>query len=82
MVRIRYNQIGDLLYTDWFTIGPNHVIKGIININNNTYQVIQFNTDVVAEGSCPNLRAVKFKLKQVLAQAGVNFDGEIRGARL
>jgi hypothetical protein len=78
MVRIKYDSVDNLLYTDWFTIGPNLIVRGIINTLTFQYQVIEFNTDVVAEGQASNLRNAKHQLKNVLGKAGVNFEGEIR----
>jgi hypothetical protein len=78
MVRLKYVELGNLLYTDWFTLGPNLVVRGIINTSTFKYQIVEFNTDVSAEGQASNLRNAKRQLKTVLSKAGVNFEGEIR----
>lgn len=78
MVRIKYIELGNLLYSDWFTVGPNKIVRGIINTDTFTYQVIEFNTDVVAEGKGINLRDAKYLVRDSLIGAGVNFEGEIR----
>jgi hypothetical protein len=79
MTRLKYYQTGDLLYTDWFTLGPNLVVRGIINTSTFSYQVIEFNSEVVSEGTnFRDLRTVKSILKAQLLSAGVNFTDEIR----
>jgi len=78
MVRIKYSEVGDLVYTDWYTVGPNFIVRGIINIKTFTFQVIEFNTDTVSEGQGNNLRHTKNMLKNTLSNVGVNFTGEIR----
>lgn len=78
MTRIKYTELGNLLYTDWFTLGPNFIVRGIINTTDNIYQIVEFNTDIVDEGYCNSLRHTKDSLRQALIKAGVNFEGEIR----
>lgn len=78
MVRIRYYPIDNLLYTDWFTLGPNFVVRGIINIDNLTYQICELNTELVMSGAGYDLRNVKSLMKTELNKIGVNFEGEIR----
>lgn len=78
MTRLKYYEVGDLLYTDWFTLGPNFIVRGIINTTTLSYQIVEFNTDVVSEDKARSLRELKTKLKSQLSAAGVNFTGEIR----
>jgi hypothetical protein len=78
MTRLKYFNTDDLLYTDWFTIGPNLVIRAIINIKTHTYQIIEFDSEMVLEGKAKNLRQAKDKVKTELVKCGVVFDGEIR----
>ena len=76
--RIKYNRVANLIYTDWFTLGPNFIIKGIINKDTYKFQVVEFNSELVFEGQGNNLRDAKTKLKETMINAGVNFTGEIR----
>lgn len=78
MTRLKYSEVGNLLYTDWFTLGPNFIVRGIINLTTHTFQIIEFNTDVVYDGQARSLRESKAKLKSQLITAGVNFTDEIR----
>ncbi len=78
MTRLKYFRIDELLYSDWFTIGPNMVIRAIINTKTYTYQIIEFDSEMVLEGKCRNLRHAKDTVKTQLSNCGVVFDGEIR----
>lgn len=81
MVRIKYNQIDSLLYTDWFTLGPNFIVRGIINTETFTYQILELNSELVLEGRARNLREAKTIMKNKLSSIGVNFEGEIRSRK-
>ncbi len=78
MVRLKYTALDNLLYTDWFTLGPNFVVKGIINTRTYHFQIVEFNSELVYEGQAKDLRQAKAMLKNQLVSAGVNFEGEIR----
>jgi hypothetical protein len=78
MVRIRYYSVGNLLYTDWFTLGPNFIVRGIINTENLTYQICELNSEIVIEGTGYNLRNVKSIMRAEFVKMGLNFEGEIR----
>jgi hypothetical protein len=79
--RIRYSEYENLLQTDWFTVGPNLVVRGIIDTKDFTYRVTQLGGELVVGGGCSNLRDAKSALKLALSGAGVNFVGEIRNRR-
>lgn len=80
MVRLKYHTLAkdNLLYTDWFTVGPNYVIRAIINTETLTYQIYEFNSEIVIEGQCSSLRQAKDTVKKKLIGAGVVFGDEIR----
>lgn len=78
MVRLRYRRIGHTLYTDWLTLGPNMIVRGIVNSKTLKYMIVQFNTEIVAEGEGADLRHAKSIVRRRLEEAGLNFDGEIR----
>lgn len=78
MTRLKYYKRDELLYTDWFTVGPNFIVRGIINTKTNTYQVIEFDSELVNDGQASNLRLAKDRVRALLIKAGVNFEGEIR----
>lgn len=78
MIRLKYYRTDDLLYTDWLTLGPNFIVRGIINTKTLVYQVVELNTDVVLEGQANSLRQAKDTLKTGLVSSGANFSGEIR----
>ena len=82
MTRLKYYSIDTLLYTDWFTLGPNLIVRGIINTETFTYQIVEFDSELVSEGKADNLRQAKSMMKNTLLKAGVNFEGEIRKGRL
>lgn len=81
MTRIKYSNVDNLLYTDWFTLGPNLVIRAIINTKTYTYQIIEFDSELVVEGKARSLRHAKDIVKTQLTKCGVVFDGEIRSKR-
>lgn len=78
MTRIKYSEVGDTLSTDWFTLGPNFIVRGIINTKSFHFYIFEFNTNIVYESQARSLREAKNKLKSQLTLAGVNFEGEIR----
>jgi hypothetical protein len=78
MTRLRYYSVSDVIYTDWFTIGPNLIIRAIINTETFKYQITELNTDVVYEGKGKDLRSAKAQVKSAMLKAGVNFSEEIR----
>lgn len=81
MVRLRYTDQYDLLWTEWFTAGPNYVIRGVINKPNNYYEIRQFDNTLVTSGTAKSLRQAKSKVKELLQESGVNFEGEIRSKK-
>lgn len=78
MVRLRYYSVDNLLYTTWFTLGPNFIVRGIINTTSNHIQIIEFNSELVYEYQGNSLRDAKTVMRNQLVSMGVNFDGEIR----
>ena len=78
MTRLKYYNDGELLTTDWFTIGPNLVVRGTINTKTFQYTIKQFDSQQVMSSTAKNLRDAKDKLKKELIKSGVIFDGEIR----
>jgi hypothetical protein len=78
MTRLKYYSVDNLLYTDWFTLGPNLIVRGIINTETFTYQLVEFDSEMMYDGQASSLRSAKNLLKNQLTLAGVNFDGEIR----
>lgn len=78
MTRLRYYKIGSELITDWFTIGPNKIIRGVIDTTTNTIRVVEFDSGILLEVRTKNLRQAKTLLKHSLSISRVNFDGEIR----
>lgn len=78
MIRLKYHTRDELLYTDWLTIGPNLVIRAIINTKTYTYQIVEFDMEVVLEGEANNLRRAKDLVRQKFVECGVQFEGEIR----
>lgn len=79
MTRLKYySSVPDLLYTDWFTVGPNLIVRGVINTKTLQYYVYEFDSEMILEGQASKLRIAKEQIKVNLAKVGVNFDGEIR----
>jgi len=78
MTRLKYIKINNALYTDWFTLGPNFIVRGVINLENYEFSVMEFNSELVLSKKCHNLRNAKDQLKNKLIEIGVKFDGEIR----
>lgn len=78
MIRVKYTEVYGLLRTDWFTVGPNLVIRGVINTTNNYYELREFDNKLITSGTAKTLRAAKTKVKELLQEAGVNFGDEIR----
>lgn len=78
MTRIKYYERGEELVTDWYTIGPNLVIRGVIDTKSFTYSIIEFNSSILISGSTDNLRSAKSSLKNNLKLSGVQFFDEIR----
>ena len=76
--RLKYYTAGKLQFTDWFTIGPNLIIRGYIHTESYRFYIVDFAADVMFESQADNLRQAKTLLKQQLALAGVSFTGEIR----
>jgi hypothetical protein len=76
--RIKYFKYNDILVTDWFTIGPNNIVRGIVTPSDNSYSVITFDSQVVYEGTTPSLRNTKETVRLLLSKLGVKFEGEIR----
>lgn len=78
MTRVKYNNIQGLLVTDWLTVGPNMIIRAVINPSNYYYEIRQFDSTRVLGGYAKNLRQAKTIIKSELTKSGVNFTGEIR----
>lgn len=81
MTRLKYYGVDDLLYTDWFSIGPNLIIRATINTKTFKYHISEFDSEVVLEGSAKSLRHAKDTIKTQLINCGVVFDGEIRSKK-
>lgn len=77
MTRIKYSKHGDSLVTDFFTVGPNNIIKGLVN-SDFSYSIHTFDADIIAAGKASNLRNAKLAIKKLLVIHGVKFDQEIR----
>lgn len=78
MTRLKYYSVDNLLYTDWFTLGPNLIVRGIINTGTFSFQIYEFDSEMVFESQAKSLREAKSLMKKQLLKIGVNFDGEIR----
>lgn len=78
MVRLKYYTVDNLLYTDWFTLGPNFIIRGIVNTDTYHIQITEFDSELVYEYQGKNIRDSKTHLKNHLTKIGLNFEGEIR----
>lgn len=78
MTRLKYYSVAGVLVTDWFTIAPNLIIRGVINSLSLEYFVQEFDSGQMKEGKADSLRSAKATVKKLLLEAGVNFDGEIR----
>lgn len=66
------------LHTDWFTVGPNKVIRGIIDTNSDKFYIREFDSSLVISGQAKDLRQAKALVKKHLRESGVNFTDEIR----
>ena len=78
MIRLKYTEVCGLLKTDWFTLGPNLIVRGVIDLENNNFIVHSFDSDNIYTGQAKDLRQAKSKLKTQLKRVGVNFEDEIR----
>jgi len=78
MTRIKYMSQYGLLWTDWFTVGPNIIIRGVIDTTNFRYEIREFDSSIVMDGTGDSLRHCKELIRQGLIDSGVKFDGEIR----
>lgn len=76
--RIKYSRYGDQLMTDWFTVGPNLIIRGIIYLSTNQISIVEFESEVVVLEPSSNLRAAKSLVRKRLLQSGVKLGEEIR----
>jgi hypothetical protein len=77
MTRIKYSRKGSVLVTDFITIGPNSVVRGVI-LSDFVYYIYTFDADVMYSGQSSNLRNAKAKIKQLLLSCGAKFKEEIR----
>lgn len=78
MVRLKYYKLGNNLYTDWFTVGPNFIVRGCISLDNYNVSINEFNSSIIVSANSDNLRKSKYLVKKKLSEVGVIFDGEIR----
>lgn len=76
--RIRYYELTDELVTDWFTVGPNLIVRAWIIPSKNLYHIRTFDAEVLHTGTCSNLRYVKSKVRKLLVEVGVKLGEEIR----
>ncbi len=76
--RIRYYQYVHNLITDWFTIGPNLIVRGEISSLDNSYTIRTFDSEILYTGTSNNLRYTKSKIRELLLSVGVKFEEEIR----
>jgi hypothetical protein len=83
--RIKYYQYSDTLMTDWFTVGPNLIVRGVIekrdcSQSNSGYivRVVTFDSEVVYTDSKFNLRSAKLLVRKQLILSGVKLGEEIK----
>lgn len=77
MTRVKYSKYNDILVTDFITVGPNDIIRGVIT-QTFEYSVNNFDGDILEKGQASNLRNAKSKVKALLKKYGARFDNEIR----
>ena len=75
--RSKYYPYSDTLMTDWFTVGPNLIVRGVITTNN-TWSVMTFDSDLIVSGASSNLRYAKIELRKQLILSGVKLGEEIK----
>ena len=80
--RIKYTEmLGGTLLTDWFKVGPNYILRGqITRQHNGQFEclVLEFDSSLVKFKSESSITKAKRTLRQLLIEAGVKFDNEIR----
>ncbi len=77
MKRIRYRRFADFQFTEWFTIGPNLIVRGVITPEF-VVSVMTFEEELLFKDQASNMREAKAKLRALLIQAGVKLEDEIR----
>jgi len=77
MTRIKYSKFGNTLMTDYLTVGPNHIIRGLIN-EDLSYGIITFDCVCLASGQASNLRNAKIMVRRLLLRYGAKLNVEIR----
>lgn len=76
--RITYYRDDNLLVTDWFTIGPNFIIRSVIDTENNSLTIQEFDSSVIKIIDCPTILSAKKSSRLELLNLGVKLHGEIR----
>lgn len=76
--RIKYYSYGSDLMTDWFTISPNLIVRGIIHTETNQYTVVEFDSEIVKTDQASSLRSAKSSVRRKLLELGVKLGEEIR----
>lgn len=76
--RIKYYQYGDTLMTDWFTVGPNLIVRGVINTLDNSISIVEFDSEEISRQPTRSLRSAKSLVRKKLLEVGVKLGEEIR----
>ena len=77
MIRIKYSRYGETLMTDFITVGPNNIIRGLINPDF-SYSIHTFDADIIYSGKASSIRAAKTIVRRLLKECGAKLDNEIR----
>jgi hypothetical protein len=80
MTRIKYSRFGGSLVTDFITVGPNSILRGIV-LSDNSYRLCTFDAEVIASGQASNLRNAKIAIRKLLLQHGAKLNTEIRNSK-
>lgn len=76
--RIKYYSQDYGLVTDWFTVGPNLIVRGMINPYDFQYNVITVEGNMLVSTNAHSLREAKSSIRKNLISLGVKFEDEIR----
>lgn len=78
MTRIKYERMQNTLVTNWLTVGPNQIIRGVIHPDN-TIDIVDIQSNILKSiSNISNKRKAKDLLKKELRSFGFNFEEEIR----
>jgi hypothetical protein len=81
MTRIKYSRFGNLLVTDFITVGPNNIVRGVID-SGFIYSLSSFDGEIISKGQASNLRNAKIAVRKLLLQHGAKLNTEIRNSKL